>query len=275
MLDGDRYEIPETLEGVRLDKALAVILPEASLRHRRRLCEDGAVLVNGANRRPGYKVKEGQEIELLRETGDSRAIMNKLIIVEQTNDFAAVLKPAGMHTAAIVGREAPSVEAALKPLFGGQSPTLLNRLDFLTSGLTLVALNSDAVVVYQRLEKQGVIKKFYRAEVQGRFDGVAVVENRLDTDNRIKTRVLDESDPDPRRWTTVETRAHDHERDTTTVRCLIAKGARHQIRAHLASIGHPIVGDPLYGDAVDGERLKLHHERIEFEGFSARAEADF
>ncbi|MBU1247724.1 MAG: RluA family pseudouridine synthase, partial [Proteobacteria bacterium] len=59
---------------------------------------------------------------------------------------------------------------------------------------------------------------------------------------------------------------------TTFVRAIIARGARHQIRAHLAAAGHPIVGDALYGTA--GERLCLYHTALDFPGFSVRLDPD-
>ena len=139
----------------------------------------------------------------------------------------------------------------------------------------LVALTPDAAQEYQSLEQAGNIRKFYLAEVRGRLDGVVTVKSRLDVDDRPTTRVLDEEESDVHRWTDVEVLSHDHGRDTTLVRCLIVRGARHQIRAHLAGLGHPIVGDPLYGDGKDGETLMLRHFRVEFSGFNAEIKADF
>jgi 23S rRNA pseudouridine1911/1915/1917 synthase len=194
-----------------------------------------------------------------------------LRIVKWEDGFAAVNKPGGVHSAAIAGRDEPSAEGALAELFPDREPVLLNRLDNLTSGLLLVALTPEARAAYLEYEDEGAIKKFYLARVRGRLDGIVSVRNRLDTDDRKKTRVLAEPDPDSRRWTGVTALSHDNAAGTSLVRCLIMKGARHQIRAHLSSIGHPIIGDPLYGGGESPRGLMLQHQRIEMPGFQAEA----
>jgi Pseudouridylate synthases, 23S RNA-specific len=276
------YRVSAALDGARLDRALAELVPGVGLRIRRRLCDEGRVLVDGRKRTPGYKVRAGQTLEVHntdndRETKDMPHEHLGLRIIEQTSSLAAVCKPGGVHSAAIAGKSDPCVESALPGLFPDASPVLLNRLDYLTSGLLLVALDETGAQTYRAHEEAGEVKKFYLATVHGRLDGLISVRNRLDTDDRKKTRVLAEEDDDARRWTDVTTLAHDHEQDTTRVRCLIMKGARHQIRAHLASLGHPIVGDPLYAEGVEAgdAGLRLHHQRIELPGFSAEVDAPF
>lgn len=267
------YAVPASLEGVRLDRVLAEIMPDTGLRLRRRLCDESQVLVDGKAHKPGYKVRAGEEIVI---KGEAEIMSYKdmgLCVVEKTDMFAAVFKPGGVHSASIAGKDALSVEAVLPELLPDFTPILLNRLDYLTSGLLLVALSREGEKIYREKEEAGEIKKFYLATVKGRLDGLVSIKRALDTDDRKTTRVLAEDDSDIRRWTDVEALSHDHDSDTTQVRCLIMKGARHQIRAHLASVGHPIVGDPLYGDGVDGDVLQLQHQRIEFSGFSAEVKA--
>ena len=275
MAENMTMRVAEESAGERLDKVIEAVLPDTGLRLRRRWCDEGRVLVDGRPRTPGYKVAAGQEIELLPES-DAPVSPGDLglLVVAKTSRFVAVYKPAEVHSAAIAGKDGPSAESALAELLPDETPVLLNRLDFLTSGLLLVALNPEAEATWRRAEEGGVIRKFYVAVVRGRMDGMTTVRNRLDTDDRATTRVLDEADPDPGRWTDVKALAHDREADTTRVICLIARGARHQIRAHLASIGHPIVGDPIYGSDEE-DSLRLHHQRVELPGFTAEVSAPF
>ena len=212
------YVVPERLDGVRLDKVLAEMLPDSSLRLRRRLCDENRVLVDELAQKPGYKVSLDQQVEI--SVGGSIVSFKQLglCVVRQVGMFGAVFKPSGVHSAAIAGKDTPSVEAALPELFPEESPVLLNRLDHGTSGLLLVAMTPDGEKVYHEQEDAGQIKKFYFATVKGRLDGVVTVKSKLDTDDRKKTRVLDVADTDARRWTDVDTLAHDHDNDTSTVR---------------------------------------------------------
>ena len=268
MNNSSTHIIPDSFDGKRLDNALSLVLPDSGLRLRRRYCDEGLVQVNGRDRKPGYKVQSGQEIRV--EFPESQHSLPEVEIVSQSDTVAALFKPAKVHSASIVGKDTPNVESALMDLFPDHSPVLLNRLDYLTSGLLLVGLNRGGCDTYHAMESDGTIRKFYLALVEGRFDGTATVKCELDVDNRKVTRILETDTSDERRWTEVHALGHDRERNITLVRCMITKGARHQIRAHLSSIDHPIVGDPVYGNGSSDEILHLHHYKVEMDDFTAR-----
>jgi len=118
-----------------------------------------------------------------------------------------------------------------------------------------VAFSPSAGAEYRRLEDAGLVAKTYLAVVHGVIAEPFAVDLRLDVADRAKTRVRFKAEPDPLRHTHVE--PLERLGGLTLVRCRIAKGARHQIRAHLAGAGHPLVGDPVYGRG-EGERLFLH-----------------
>jgi len=259
--------------GQRLDKALEQLLPGSGLRLRRRLIELGRVLVQGRPATPSLKVLEGWRIDLL---ADEVAPITKvkIPIVKRTLSFAALLKPAGMHSSAIAGMSEPCVEALLPALFPDSQPVLLNRLDNLTSGLLLVALKPQAQKDYALMDAMKVTKE-YVAIVVGRLDEALELRRCLDSDDRRRTRVLAKLDPERRNWTfvwPVEELPGGPLGTLTKVRVQIYAGARHQIRAHLAAAMLPILGDPLYGEGNDGApRLFLHHRRIAFPRFEAEA----
>lgn len=206
-------------------------------------------------------------------------------------------------------------------------PRLLNRLDGPTSGILLAARTPQAADRFHAAEDSGQATKTYLALVHGVLAHPATMRRALDTANRVTTRVLQQDTPDPLRQTEVTPLGVMHVThipDTapcppplagnagqdsafasarpasapgpastpgapcTLVRCIIRKGARHQIRAHLAARGHPIVGDTRYGApeatgtddsmsqgvpqaarSLGATPLFLHHARIELPDFHA------
>lgn len=269
-----RILVPQDWHGKRLDQALELLLPDSGLRERKRAWERGAVLVDGRPRPKGYRVQAGQELSL-REGGADEAqsptVPDGVRVVGQKSGFvAAVYKPAGVHSAAIAGRTGLSVEGALGALWPGQKAVLVNRLDQPTSGLVLVALTPEARDFYRAAEDENRVRKSYLALVEGLVAGSLVLDRALDMDNRRLVRVLD-TEGGPLRTTHVEPVRVFESAGTTLVRARIAKGARHQIRAHLAHAGHPIVGDAQYGHGNEGQPLYLHHGLVSLPGFEAKA----
>lgn len=281
------------VEGERLDRALERLLPGSGLRLRRRLIETGRVLVEGRPAPAGLKLREGQRVSLLPEQNPGPGVGAGLApadarsaapaeavgaaakpapavrIVVKTREFAALDKPAGLHSAALAGGGGASLEALLPELFPGINPRLLNRLDFLTSGLVLASMTSRAAKLFAALKPKDVVKE-YMAVVEGELDEALVLKRKLDIDDRKRTRVLGKMENEARGWTMVWPESS-LAGGRTLVRVRIQAGARHQIRAHLAAANLPIVGDPLYGDpeAITDGRLFLHHRRLEFLDFKA------
>ncbi|MGE4263345.1 MAG: pseudouridine synthase [Desulfovibrio sp.] len=272
------FLVDAALDGARLDRALEPLLPGSGLRLRRRLLETGRVLVEGRAAPAGLKVRAGQRVTLLPDAANNLELaqepqaqqpLTAVRIVVRTRDYAALDKPAGLHSAALAGGGGLSLEAMLPELFPGLTPRLLNRLDFLTSGLVLASMNARAAKVFAALKPKDVVKE-YLAVVEGVLDEALVLKRKLDTDDRKRTRVLGKMENDARGWTLVWPEAA-LTGGRTLVRVRIQAGARHQIRAHLAAANLPIVGDPLYGAPVASltGRLYLHHRRLEFLDFKA------
>lgn len=267
--------VPESMQGRRLDQALELLLPDEGLRARKRAWERYRVLVDGRDRPKGYRVQAGQCLALeplaSPQEGGAGIIADGIRVVGQNTGYmAALFKPAGVHTEDIAGRPGATVQSCLPQFWPGRYARLVNRLDMLTSGLVLVALSEDAAASYREQEDAGRVEKAYVALVRGDVDAPFTVRKAIDAADRKRVRVLDAETPDPVRHTRVEPLLALPGGDASLVRVLIAKGARHQIRAHLASVGFPIQGDPLYGpgDEADGG-LYLHHFRVTLPGFQA------
>ncbi len=326
--------IPPAYHGYRLDAALALVLPEAGLRQRRRLFTTHTVRINGIPRSKGYIVRDGDTLCVTSrsagenssapfpaEAGDMAALSHTRLvsipavgtemptlpanapipprrcdvtgtvhILHSENGFTALYKPGGMHSSCIAGRNVPSVEGMLSLLFPAPLPRLVNRLDFLTSGMLVTALDDTLVKIFRERENAGAVGKLYLAVVRGHLRHPVQLDQALDMAKRRVTRVLNFVADDPLRHTavlplrTVQPRLEPQEATYTLVLASIHRGARHQIRAHLAHAGFPIVGDPLYGTTLSEEvspapnasfpqdtqrPLYLHHYQISFGTFSA------
>jgi 23S rRNA pseudouridine1911/1915/1917 synthase len=306
--------------GLRLDAALAQILPGLGLRARRRLWDWCAVRVNGKDRQPGAMALPGDSIAITplradpsrpsapRASAEGDAGLPLPELVAWNGDFLALNKPAGLHSAQIAGAAVgpsleqalrahwPSLWAALLAREAGEAfpssaapsegppadlpepppPLLLTRLDRETSGLALAARTRAAAARFRLLEREGRVRKRYLALAIGLVTAPLRIANRLDTADRATTRALPEPDPDPARHSLVQPlRALVHQGVACTLlRVDIARGARHQIRAHLACAGFPLYGDSRYGPAggmaEPSTSFFLHHAALSLPGFSAR-----
>ncbi len=268
-----RLVVPGDLDGRRLDRVLGLAFPGLGARRLRRVFLENEVLVDGVARQPVFKVRAGavvvwRPLEAMAVRRDAGLLPGVLVLFEGP-DYGAVFKPGGLSTASVGPGGGSCLEDRLPELFPGRRAILLGRLDRPTSGIVAVAFDENAAERFREAEDRGLVEKTYLAVVHGLISGPLTVENALDTARRKKTRVLDRP-AEPLRHTQVAPLGYDAGTDLSLVRAVIMKGARHQIRAHLASLGHPILGDALYGRAQKEEGpLFLHHIRITFPGFKA------
>jgi 23S rRNA pseudouridine1911/1915/1917 synthase len=259
-------------------KRLDVLLRERLAEHTRSRIQDwikrDQVLVDGAVQRASYVIRGSEEIDAtpvaslpLRATAEDIPLR----VLYEDDDLVVIDKPAGMVVHAGAGVYAGTVVNALLHRFqnlstvGGElRPGIVHRLDRFTSGVLLVAKNDAA---HQNLSAQfssRQVRKVYLTMVHG-----PIAAQKLKIDKPIAR------DPNRReRMTTKlgEGRAAWSEFNVlrryprfTYLEVLIGTGRTHQIRVHLSSIGHPVVGDRLYGaPASELGRYFLHAHRIEF-----------
>ena len=250
---------PETRPAERLDKILARHLG-LGLRRCRALIDSGLVLVDGRLVPKGGMVRPGQRVSVAEPSPPPERPAGATIVA-RGDGFAALAKPGGMHT--VAGKGTDCLEACL-PGLGLDGWRLLNRLDFLTSGLVLAAEGDREAALYKAWQDAGQVRKWYLALARGRVGALLLGGTILDERRRV-VRVTAEEDAPLRRTLVRPVRAVG---DDTLILALILKGRRHQIRAHLAHAGHPLAGDPVYGTGGE-EGLYLHHWRVDMPGFSA------
>lgn len=253
---------PEHLPPERLDKVLAVHLG-LGIRRCRALVEAGLVLVDGRTLAKGGLVRPGQVVSVSEAAEAETGVVCAagVGIVFSAMGFAAISKPGGVHT--VAGRGGNSLEGCL-PGLGLSGWRLLNRLDLLTGGLVLAAAGEREAALYKGWQEAGQVRKWYLALARGDVGEMELTGLILDDKRRV-VRVTGQEDEVLRHTVVRPVRGVE---GNTLVLAHILKGRRHQIRAHLAHAGHPLVGDPVYGAGEPGG-LFLHHWRVDMPGFTA------
>jgi len=265
--------------GYRLDRFLRGRFQEVPARSVRFALEAGAVRVNGAVAAKGraLRAEETVLVASLAETQDWLPVPSDLpdAAVAYADDWVAVLcKPPDVHTEPQRPNEPHTLAGYLRWLYPASeriSPvpglTLLTRLDYATSGAVPAALTAESFEILRHEREMGNLRKTYLCLVEGEVPSRTTIAFAIEAEGGGTVRVLaGREDPDPGRWTVVEPVRVAGGR--TLARATIARGKRHQIRAHLAAFGHPIVGDRKYA-AVPREgpgrsRLMLHAEEVVF-----------
>lgn len=269
--------INSTIEnkGERLDKFIADN-SDISRSYAAKLCEDGLVTVNEKQVEKKYKITGNEEITINLPPPEELAAKPENIplnIVYEDNDVIVINKPQGMCVHPAPGNENGTMVNglmyhcgdSLSAINGVIRPGIVHRIDKDTSGLIICAKNNEShLKLSEQLKERKAMRKY-----------IALVNGNIKEDTGIINKPIGRNPSDRKKMAVViggreaitHFRVLERFGQYTLVECVLETGRTHQIRVHMASIGHSIVGDPLYGLKKEKFSLKgqlLHAKTIGF-----------
>ena len=251
--------------GLRLDAFLAARGATPSRAAAQRLIEAGAVSVDGRARPKNHRVAAGERIALAAaaETDREATPAPDFEVVYEDDDLLVVDKPAGLVTHPAPGHRGTTLAEALAGrTAGGVDPEragIVHRLDRDTSGLLVVARTEEAYAALQRMMRAREITREYLALVSGHPDAESgTIDAPIGRDRARRTVMSTRTDR--ARGAVTHFEVLERLPRTALLNVRLETGRTHQIRAHLAAIGHPVCGDSAYGGRECGRRLGLERQ---------------
>lgn len=272
-------EITENQAGERIDRFLADS-QDLTRSFLQKILKEGEVIVNGKSVKANYKLRKGDRIEFeIPEAVEPDIVAEDipLSILYEDADVLVVDKPKGMvvHPAAghysrtLVNAVMYHCKGELSGINGVLRPGIVHRIDRDTTGSIIICKNDMAHNEIARQLKEHSINRRYRAIVTGVLkDEEGTIEGAIGRDkkNRKKMAITADGKPAVTHYRVLQRFKH-----YTYVECVLETGRTHQIRVHMASIGHPLLGDEVYGRRSDKYKcegqclhamtLGFHHPR--------------
>ena len=274
-----------SVENVRLDKALTILVPSFSRSYITKLIDDNHIRVNNKTAKASQKLKINDVIEIDEIESKELEIKKEdipLDIVYEDEDILIINKPQGMVVHPSNGHHEHTLVNAimahckdLSAINGVIRPGIVHRIDKDTSGLICVAKNDEAHLFLSEQLKNHTMARKYVALVKGVIkenSGEINLPIGRDPHNRQKMAVTRTNSKEAITYFNVLERFNNH----TLVKCSLKTGRTHQIRVHFSYIGFPVEGDPLYagrkydkiyggGQLLVATELKLIHPRTKEE----------
>lgn len=268
--------IPNSISvGERLDKYISENVENLSRSYAASLSKEGLIICEGKKLDKNYKIKGGEIIEIFipePQINEVTAEDIPLDIVYEDDDLLVINKPQGMvvhpapgnYSGTLVNALLYHCRDSLSAINGVVRPGIVHRIDKDTSGLLVVAKNNSAHLGLSEQLKEKKALRSYIALVNGRIkeNGTINAPIARNPKERKKMAIVQGGREAITHYEIIEELG-----EYTLVRCILETGRTHQIRVHMASIGHSIVGDPVYGSKKEKFNLNgqlLHAQTLGF-----------
>ena len=280
----------ENENGERLDKFLTDQLPNLSRSHLQKLIKSGNITVNQENVKPNYKLSRGNQVFVEIPDPEELDIIPEdipLDILYEDQDLLVVNKPKGMVVHPAPGHYSGTLVNAimfhckdhLSGINGVLRPGIVHRIDMNTTGSLLICKNDKAHhFLAEQLKEHSITRKYH-----------AIVHGNLKEDEGTICAPIGRHPVDRKKMSTkaqngrhavTHYKVLERFGDFTYIECRLETGRTHQIRVHMSSIGHPILGDDVYGPAkcpfkLEGQTLHakilgiIHPTTLEYMEFDA------
>ena len=261
-------------EGIRIDKYLAGYNPEKSRSYYQKAIDSGFVLVNGKNVKSKYQTRLGDEIVVSVEPVKEIDIVPEDIPIEilyEDDDVIVVNKPKGMvvhpapghYSGTLVNALMYHCKDSLSGINGEIRPGIVHRIDMNTTGSLLVCKNDKAHNNIAAQIKAHSVNRIYKGIVVGNFkDEEGIIDAPIGRNPKDRKKMAVVSDG---RSAVTHYKVLEQYKGFSYVQFKLETGRTHQIRVHMSSIGHPLLGDDVYGKPVKNlSGQTLHAQTLGF-----------
>lgn len=272
------FRVTDEMPLERLDKVLAQLVPQHSRSRIQTWIERGHVLINGKVARVRQTLREDDIITVYEQPSPEEGAFKPepiaFDVMGESPDWIVVNKPVGLVTHPGAGNWSGTLLNGLLYRYPELAQVaragIVHRLDKDTSGLLVVARNEVAQTHLVRQLQARTMGREYLALAHGRMLGVGTVDRPIGRDPRVPVRMAVERPSAPKTAIThyaLMRVGEYHDSNISQVSCRLETGRTHQIRVHLASLGHPLLGDTQYGGRIigDANRQMLHAFQLRFE----------
>ena len=276
-MDTFNFLVEEREQGLRLDKYLSEQMEEITRSFLQKLIKDGQVTVAGIVQKSNYKLRNGQNVEVIIPPAEDAEILPEdipLDILYEDEDLLVVNKPknmvvhpsAGHYTGTLVNAVMFHCKDSLSGINGEIRPGIVHRIDKDTTGSLIVCKNDESHLQIAEQIKEHSVNRIYRGIVSGRLkETEGTIEGdigRHPTDRKKMAIVTRNAKPAITHYRVLK-----QYNNAAYMEFKLETGRTHQIRVHMASVGHPLLGDIVYGNPKNPYKLNgqtLHAMTIGF-----------